>query len=158
MLLARGNHAPDNPSQVGSKQRERGKPSPKGNMKDTIERDELETFIEALKTYSTADVGLFEAIIACSQAGYDRADMVEAGMEAGFSESYVRNVVSRVLIEKGERKRKTSHKRIDPRAVDVGQKALAVFGADTVKVLRAAYRWAEAEAKKAKAPALKVAA
>lgn len=106
-------------------------------------------FVEALKADTTAQIRLTEAITAALAEDYDTDDLVEWGVEAGFSESYVRATVSRVLIAKGQRRReKGAGRKVPNEARLLAEFAVSNFGDKAASMLRAACRLVESKNKK----------
>ena len=111
----------------------------------------LAEFVTVLRSHAesgTALAGIVRQYIdECGEdAAEGREDLITAGVEAGYSESYVRNVVSAALIDSGHRARKPgSGPKAPAEAVRLADKLVAKHGPEAAaKLLLAAYRKAKA--------------
>lgn len=117
-------------------------------MKNTVTEyaeNVLVQFVELLNARNTADTSLRSTVEQALSEGYDVADLVEAGVNAGYSESWVRQLVSQCRVDNGERVRKPGAGRKAPaEASEIVAYAVAKYGKDKArKLLLAAYRAAK---------------
>jgi hypothetical protein len=107
-------------------------------------------FIAALKADTDSKVSMAKAILRAYQDGHSDGDMLNWGVEAGYSKASVRSAISRILIGQGFRRNAEGQGRpVSPEAQVMADFAIAEFGgyAKAAKVLRGAMRVAMAKAK-----------
>lgn len=108
-------------------------------------QDEVETlkaeFLSALAQVEGGLNSLRAAVVALLDEGVDRHEMLAWSVEAGYSESYTRTLLSQVLISAGQRARKAgAGPRTSEDALTLAQTAIEMYGDNAAKVLLASYR------------------
>jgi hypothetical protein len=83
------------------------------------------------------------ALVAC---GAEPRDLVRLATDAGFPERPVRNLISRILLEAGLRRRKPgAGPRTPPQALAIAAQARSRYGTDATRFLGAAHRVSKAQ-------------
>jgi|ERR1051325_2470699 hypothetical protein len=94
-------------------------------------------FVDALTANQRTLVSLTEATQAAIEAGFDRDDCIQWGLDAGLSDGYVRSTVSRLFIELVGRVKKAGG----------GRKR----GSDAIRIAKLTLKYTKGNYKKAKA-------
>jgi len=97
---------------------------------------------------ASVTVALRSAILTLIGSGIDAGDLVELAINSGFPERPVRQLISKVLLEAGLRRRKTgAGPKIPPQALAIASQARSQYGDQAAWLLGAAHRVCKAEDK-----------
>lgn len=100
-------------------------------------------FIGELCRLERGMVRLQDVVVECFNHDVSPLDMVEWGVEAGYHPVWVRNVISQVLIARGQRRRKSGAGRKTPEeAIELANYAIERHKEAAAALLLAASRWA----------------
>jgi len=106
-----------------------------------------ERYLEALNVLAAGVSSLRPIVLRLRELGVSRRRLVTWAVAAGYNESYVRSLLSRVFREAGMRERKSgAGRRTPPDALALLRYARDHFAERATKLLLAAYRAAKAEA------------
>lgn len=113
-------------------------------MKSNIHAD-VETlkqdFLSALANISGGITSLREAVVDLLDADISKAELLDWATEAGYSEQYIRSLLSQILISTGKRERKAGAGPTTPAdAMALAELAVESFGSDAPKIVLACYR------------------
>jgi len=100
-------------------------------------------FVGALKTIRGGEVSLKAAVEAALKANVERSTMVGWAVDAGYSESWTRSLISKVLCDIGQRQNREGQGRETPReAIELAEALTSKYGdaKKAKKILLAAYR------------------
>lgn len=127
----------------------------KNRLANLTQVKDLETlkkeFLACMSRIALGYRTLQDIILVLLDMDVTREEMVQWGVEAGYSESWVRTSIGAALIGIGERKRKAGSGPKPPKeAYRVYEMVLEEYGENTVKFLRAALRIAIERQKKVK--------
>jgi len=97
-----------------------------------------------LRCLSTLSASLREVLSRLLRLGVERGELVRWAVEAGYSQSFIRNLLSRLCCRAGQRQRKAgAWRRTPPEALALLAMARDRYGERAARFLLAAYRAAK---------------